>query len=198
MTSVMRPAPYNPRKMSPEAAKALAVSMKEFGDLSGLVVNVRTGNIVTGHQRRSQLPGDFTPEQTEQASDSVGTVGYGYGMAHGTRWPVRFVDWPEAKEKAANVAANSPLLQGEFSEALSPLLRDVAGSLPDLTRTLRLNELLPRAETAEGKVKPVELRTPISRVWVLLGIPASEYDKHADALAAIGRGEEVFFDTTIR
>jgi len=39
--------------------------------------------------------------RTSESTDAVGTVGYGYIEAHGTRWPVRLVDWPEAKEKAA-------------------------------------------------------------------------------------------------
>jgi hypothetical protein len=114
----LNPSSYNPRTISPEAAKALAESMREFGDISGFVANTRTGNLVAGHQRLKQLPADYALCRTSESTDAVGTVGYGYIEAHGTRWPVRFVDWPEAKEKAANVAANSPFLAGEFTDGL--------------------------------------------------------------------------------
>lgn len=115
--------------------------MREFGDLSGLLCNVRTGNLVAGHQRLSQLPADYHLERSNGVTDAVGTVGYGHIEAHGTRWPVRFVDWPEFKEKAANVAANSPLIAGEFTAALLPMLDALKTELPELSASLRLEEL---------------------------------------------------------
>lgn len=47
----LQPAPYNPRKISPEGLENLAASLREFGDLSGIVRNVRTDRLVGGHQR---------------------------------------------------------------------------------------------------------------------------------------------------
>jgi len=38
--------PKNPRKISPEALDGLRYSLGEFGDLSGLVWNKRTGTLV--------------------------------------------------------------------------------------------------------------------------------------------------------
>ena len=137
----LNPSSYNPRQISPEAAKALAESMREFGDISGFVANTKTGNLVAGHQRLKQLPADYALCRTSESTDAVGTVGYGYIEAHGTRWPVRFVDWPEAKEKAANIAANSPFLAGEFTDGLHPLLEELKVELPDLFEKLRLEDL---------------------------------------------------------
>lgn len=50
------PADYNPRKISSQQLKRLKKSLNEFGDLSGFVVNVRTGNLIGGHQRLKCLP----------------------------------------------------------------------------------------------------------------------------------------------
>lgn len=138
----LRAAKYNPRRINPEAAAALSKCMKQFGDLSGLVFNIHTGHMVTGHQRKTQLPKDARIVRTEDATDKVGTIGYGYAQAHGTQWRVRFVDWPEAREKAANVAANSPLLAGSFNEGLKDLLAEIDTELPDLAKALRLDDLI--------------------------------------------------------
>ena len=44
-------APYNPRKITPEAAKLLKDNLKRVGLLGGIVWNRTTGNIVSGHQK---------------------------------------------------------------------------------------------------------------------------------------------------
>lgn len=100
-------APYNPREITAESLDALGSSMGAFGDISGFVFNVRTGHLVCGHQRKSQLADTALVLYDGDATDAVGTVGYGHIDGNGHRWPVRFVDWDEAREKAANVAATA-------------------------------------------------------------------------------------------
>ena len=51
----LKPASYNPRKISKKAFEGLEVSLKKFGDISGIVWNKRTGNLVSGHQRVAKL-----------------------------------------------------------------------------------------------------------------------------------------------
>jgi hypothetical protein len=194
----LAPDPDNPRRISPEARAALARSMASFGDLSGIVFNVRTGRLVAGHQRRGELPDDADIVLDEDAEDSTGTVGYGHAEALGTRWPVRFVDWPEPKERAANIAANSPLLAGEFTEDLDELIAGLKADLPDLTEDLRLDDLVPDAAEIQDAVEPFDVQRPIERVWVLVGIPADQYADHAKALETLGKGEGIIFDSTIR
>lgn len=69
----LKPAPYNPRTITTENARALATSLREFGDISGIVWNARTGHLVAGHQRLDTLKrqyGDtleFEPVDTEAA-----------------------------------------------------------------------------------------------------------------------------------
>lgn len=123
--SDLSPAPFNPRDISEEALKSLARSMIEFGDLSGIVVNVRSGNMVSGHQRIKGLGSDLSIE-TEPASDSVGTVAIGYVLSPFGRWQYREVDWPEQKEVAACIAANKH--SGEWDY---PKLKDLLCDLDD-------------------------------------------------------------------
>ncbi|UCC31014.1 MAG: hypothetical protein JSU86_01800 [Phycisphaerales bacterium] len=137
----LRPAPFNPREIDDAASGGLATSIAEFGDISGIVWNRRNGYLVAGHQRLKALT-DQGYELIEQ-----GTVVFlrlnrsGDGQAPGI-FPVRVVDWPDDKHKAALVAANSQLIAGEFRQdqldAVLLELQDDCG-LPD---DLRFDELL--------------------------------------------------------
>lgn len=62
--SDLKPAEYNPRKISADQLKNLKKSIEEFGDLSGIVFNRRTGNVVGGHQRLKCVPDDAQIEKT--------------------------------------------------------------------------------------------------------------------------------------
>jgi len=136
----LRPAPYNPRTITDEAILALQTSLGEFGDISGLVWNRRTGHLVAGHQRLDALK--------RQHGSKLMVKGDAVVSPDGQRFPVRVVDWPAAKEKAGNLAANSPLLGGSFDPAgLGAVLAElnVADGLGSLLDDLRLAELLPGA-----------------------------------------------------
>lgn len=103
--SDLRPSEYNPRKISSKHVASLKRAMKEFGDLSGIVVNVRSGNVVSGHQRIKTLdPSLHIPKSP--CSDKAGTVALGYVDTPSGRWQYREVDWSDKKERAANIAAN--------------------------------------------------------------------------------------------
>lgn len=103
--SDLTPAPYNPRHISDTALESLKKAMKEFGDLSGIVFNRRTCRLIGGHQRVKGLDPSW-PIVKVPVSDAVGTVAEGYIETPFGRWLYREVEWPEAKEKAANIAAN--------------------------------------------------------------------------------------------
>jgi len=133
----LKPAPYNPRKISPKAASALQRSLGEFGDLSGITWNSRTGHVVAGHQRLAEL--------RKMGANLVD----GCVVATGERYQVRVVDWPEGKEKAANVVANSPSIAGEFTDGLQDVLVDVGAELDhELFADLLLSDL--EEEEREG------------------------------------------------
>jgi hypothetical protein len=119
------PASYNPRKITEKQLSMLKKSMAEFGDLSGVVVNVRTGRIIGGHQRTKNLDKSW-PIIKQPHTDKVGTVALGYIETPDGRWQYREVDWTEKKEAAANVSANKH--GGEFD---LPLLKEIILTLDD-------------------------------------------------------------------
>jgi hypothetical protein len=114
----LRPASYNPRKISAKAAEGLAKSLGDFGDLSGVVWNERTGNLVCGHQRVDQL---------RRLGGQI--IGGAIQIASGDRFPIRVVDWAEAKEKAANVVANNPSIGGNFDDGIDAVLDEIRASI---------------------------------------------------------------------
>lgn len=130
----LKGAPYNPRDISPEAASGLRFSMESFGDISGIVFNVRTGQLVAGHQRMDQLKtehGDKLVMEPNNGPDDG--KGYVIKTSDGQEWNVRVVDWDELREKAANIAANNPRLQGAFvQDALEEQLAEVRDGLPEV------------------------------------------------------------------
>ena len=129
----LKAADYNPRAVSDEALEGLKVSLGEFGDLSGIVYCSRSGHLVAGHQRIRALK--------EQHGDALKLEGGDVVTPDGKRFPVRIVDWGEAREKAANVAANNPHIAGDFTADLGAVIADITLELPDLAEALRLPEL---------------------------------------------------------
>lgn len=101
----LTPADYNPRKITDAQLSALAKAMAEFGDLSGIVFNISTGTVIGGHQRIKNLDPEW-PVKKKTKKDSTGTVAVGHIETPWGEFTYREVDWPEEKEKAANIAAN--------------------------------------------------------------------------------------------
>lgn len=111
--SDLRPAEYNPRTISEAQLKALAAALKEFGDLSGIILNQRTGNLIGGHQRIKTLDKSWPIKLVRSSKwaegetlDKCGTIASGAIETPFGDLAYRLVDWPEQKEKAANLAAN--------------------------------------------------------------------------------------------
>lgn len=106
--------PRNPRKITDEKLKMLEKALNEFGDLSGIVFNRRSGQLVGGHQRLKVLPHDaeIVIDQTLSTPTTTGTVAEGHVLINGESFRYREVDWDDTKEKAANIAANKH--GGEF------------------------------------------------------------------------------------
>lgn len=97
--------PRNPRKISQKQLELLKNGLDKFGDLSGIVFNKTTGRLISGHQRVKCLPFDL---EIKQLKDKP----YGYVEHKGERFTIRFVEWDEDTEKAANILANKA--GGEF------------------------------------------------------------------------------------
>lgn len=168
LTSItdLKPAPYNPRMITRDNARALGHSLREFGDISGIVWNKRTGFLVAGHQRLDTL----------KAQHGVGTLDFEVlseeaaiiRTPDGNTFDVRIVDWDEHKERAANLAANSPTLAGEFTTDVEALLTAVQHHQPELSADLRLDELM-AAISAAGTPASTTSRAPDSAAEPSMG-----------------------------
>lgn len=99
-------ASYNPRVISPAQRRKLTASLKKFRLVEPLVWNVRTGNLVGGHQRLSII-------------DALeGTPDYSLTVAR--------IDVDDATEKALNIALNNPESQGQYDmDLLADVVREI-------------------------------------------------------------------------
>lgn len=132
----VNPAAYNPREITDAAFEGLKESIKKFGLVDPLIVNVRNGQnvLVGGHQRL-------------KAASSLGfkTV------------PVVEVDLSPAEEKALNVTLNNPKIAGSYNETLSELLAEIKVDLgDDFLKDLKLDELAPEPLTGGGEDRSEE------------------------------------------
>lgn len=104
----LKPNPENPRRITDEKLEQLKRSLAEFGDLSGFIYNQRTDRFVGGHQRQKALPpnSEIKITQTYTPATKSGTTAIGEVIVNDEIFTYRVVDWDEAKEMAANIAAN--------------------------------------------------------------------------------------------
>ena len=100
--------PRNPRKITDERLKMLKKALEQFGDLSGIVFNRRSKQLVGGHQRLKVLPLDaeIIIDRLHETPTKTGTVAEGHITIDEDTFRYREVDWDDATEKAANIAAN--------------------------------------------------------------------------------------------
>ncbi len=116
-------ATYNPRRISDRAKAALRVSLKEFGLVQEIVVNVRKDGelrVVGGHQRLDILQEDH---------------GLDYQV------PVVLVRLSDAREKALNLTLNNAAMAGEYTRDVDRLIADLEAS-DDVDEAMRDSLLL--------------------------------------------------------
>lgn len=107
--SKLKPADYNPRKITSHALEGLKKSLEEFGYAEPIVWNERTGTIVGGHQR----------------FDALVQLG-------ATDIEVVVIDMDPVKERALNATLNNPAIQGTWDDGkLQALLEELQDAAPD-------------------------------------------------------------------
>lgn len=92
--SQLKGAEYNPRIIDKEAKKRLKKGLQQHGLVSPITWNKRTGNIVSGHQRISQL--DALEKNKDYELD------------------VWVIDVSPEEEAVLNVQLNNPSMQGDW------------------------------------------------------------------------------------
>jgi DNA modification methylase len=108
----------NPRRMSDAALAGLKASIQNFGLVQPVVWNKRTGRVVGGHQRLKALA----------------------QLGH-THVDVLSVDLTPERELALNVALNNRHIEGEWSEELGPILKELEASAGAVFADLRFDAL---------------------------------------------------------
>lgn len=101
--------PKNPRFITEDQYKKLKKLLAEFGDLSGIVRNQTTDQLVGGHMRvKAFQERGGTIQITQQLDEptKTGTVALGYVVIDGEPFTYREVRWDEGRQRAANAAAN--------------------------------------------------------------------------------------------
>lgn len=108
----------NPRKMTKDDYKVLSESLDEFGDLSGIIFNRTSGNLVGGHQRTNHFKSKHDAKviltETFDTPTKTGTVAQGYVTSEGEKYAYREVEWDEDKEARANILANKVSGQWDY------------------------------------------------------------------------------------
>lgn len=134
--SDLKAADYNPRNITSKELANLGQSIAEFGDLSGVVFNRFSGQLVSGHQRISSMSKYKSVIKTSPVKgDKHGTVEEGHILFKTekgvVRVPIRIVEWSSLKnEGAANIAANAH--GGDFdTKRLALLVGEIGGFGPD-------------------------------------------------------------------
>lgn len=135
----LTPNPNNPRTITLEKKKMLKASMEAFGDLGGVVFNIRSQQLAGGHQRVVTMEEHdaalITITQRYDVPTKTGTIAEGYIEYLGERYSYRAVDWDENTEKAANLAANKGA--GNWhDELLGQWMRDLDKSNFNLDLTM--------------------------------------------------------------
>jgi DNA modification methylase len=116
--------------MPEENLAGLGVSLQDFGDLSGIVWNRRTGQLVAGHQRVKALRAAGVKDWTLD-----GDAGAVVHPKTRERFPVRVVDWDEITQRAANITANNPQISGEWDvQAVLRQMKEIEAKLPDFDK----------------------------------------------------------------
>lgn len=95
-------ASYNPRTISDEARKKLKKNLQTVGLLGGVVWNMRSGNLVSGHQKVSIM-------------DAVNRYDAETG-ANDYEFRVQVVDFDDKTEKEQNLFMNNRAVQGTYDD----------------------------------------------------------------------------------
>jgi hypothetical protein len=99
----------NPRTLSEKQFKLLKRDLEELGDLSGIVHDEVTDEIIGGNQRCRVM--DIKPEmititETYKKPTRTGTTAIGYVKYKGERFSYRRVRWTAKQCEKANIVAN--------------------------------------------------------------------------------------------
>jgi hypothetical protein len=181
----LAPNPANPRTpWQPDQVAPFRASLRRFGDLSGIVFNRTSGQLVGGHKRIEAF-------REDAGAQVVSLDGFGYViLSDGGRFAYREVEWDSATEQAANLAANQWGAEWDWS-GVSQILQALNASdpaLPILTGfpAHELENLL----AADWTPPPIE-EMPSQEHPHTLHLTSEQHAVFLQAKAKLADGEEV-------
>ena len=143
----IKPAEYNPRRISDEDYEKLQNSISTFGLVDPIIINLRNNVIIGGHQRYKAL---LDKNVKELQLLKMGDIGYVF-------YETDFTLPDELHEKGLNLALNK--ITGEFiEEKLQPVLEELTLSDFNIEVTgfdkLDLDDFTEDLEKETGEIKP--------------------------------------------
>lgn len=146
----------NPRKITPKQLEQLKANIEELGDLSGIVHDLNTDEIIAGNQRSKVIDiakCEIVITEKFDTPTPQGTVAWGYVIFEGQKLNYRQVRWTDRQREKANITANAlggdwdyQILKSEFR------LTDLSNWGLD-TIEKELKEEVTRKEIQEDKFK---------------------------------------------
>lgn len=100
----------NPRKITPKQLEQLKTNIQELGDLSGIVHDLNTDEIISGNQRSKVIDinkCEVVITEKYDTPNQQGTVAWGYVIFEGQKLNYRQVRWNERQREKANITANA-------------------------------------------------------------------------------------------
>jgi hypothetical protein len=120
---------FNPRKITKDDYKTLQDSLSEFGDLSGVIFNRTSNNLVGGHQRtnafKQHKDAEVVLTEEFETPSKTGTVALGYVLVNGEKFSYREVEWDKDQEARANILANKVSGQWDYDMLANAFSVDV-------------------------------------------------------------------------
>jgi len=166
----LNPSAYNPRVMSPEEMEKLRRSIREFGLVEPIVVQMPGNRIIGGHQRVEAAIAE--------------------GLA---RVPVFRRRMSDAKAKILNLALNK--ISGEWDhDKLRALFAELKIEEEDLDLTgFDTDEIEKELSAAleDTNIERLELRPAPKMVWILVGVLLNRFAKLQKHIAALEAAAEL-------
>ena len=100
----------NPRRITPKQLEQLKANIQELGDLSGIVHDLNTDEIISGNQRSKVIDinkCEVVITEKYDTPNQQGTVAWGYVIFEEQKLNYRQVRWDERQREKANITANA-------------------------------------------------------------------------------------------
>ena len=100
----------NPRKITTKQLEQLKANIEELGDLSGIVHDLNTDEIIAGNQRSKVIDiakCEIVITEKYDTPTPQGTVAWGYVIFDGQKLNYRQVRWDDRQREKANITANA-------------------------------------------------------------------------------------------